>query len=237
MARKRKNSKRRSGGLSLRRLALRVVVVIVLAPPVLIAAYTPSFVHPVSTLMVRDLVIAHGYARTWVAFDDIAPVLVQSVLMSEDGRFCSHHGVDWNAVNVVIDSALDGERPRGASTIAMQTVKNLFLWSSRSYLRKGLEVPLAFFADAVWSKRRLMELYLNVAEWGPGIYGIEAASYYYYGVSAARLSRRQAAYLAVALPNPNVRSPVKPSPGLTRLATLVERRAQQSGAYIRCLYD
>lgn len=216
---------------------MRAILVIVLLPLVLTVAYKPSFVHPVSTLMIRDLVFAHGYARSWVPFDEIAPALVQSVLMSEDGRFCAHHGVDWDAVNTVIDGALDGERPRGASTIAMQTVKNLFLWSSRSYLRKGLEVPLALFADAVWSKRRLMEIYLNIAEWGPGIYGIEAASYYYYGISASRLSRRQAAYLAVALPNPNVRSPVKPSRGLTRLARLAERRAHQSGAYIKCLYE
>ena len=214
-----------------------MLLVIVLAPLVLMLLYKPSFVHPVSTVMLRDLVLLRGYQRQWVEFDAIAPALVQSVLMSEDGKFCFHHGVDWSAINLVIDEALEGERPRGASTIPMQTVKNLFLWSSRSYVRKVLEVPLAIAADAIWSKRRLMEIYLNVAEWAPGVYGIEAAAQYYYNVSAARLTRRQAAYLAVTLPNPYLRHPRKPSRGMVRLAALVERRSQQSGAYIKCLYD
>ncbi len=187
--------------------------------------------------MLRDVVLLHGYNRQWVKLDDIAPALAQSVLMSEDGKYCFHDGVDWSQLNKVIDGALEGERTRGASTIPMQTVKNLFLWSSRSYVRKGLEVPLAMLADAVWSKRRLLEIYLNIAEWAPGIYGIEAASQHYYGIPAAKLSRRRAAYLAVTLPNPNVRNPTKPSNGMVRLARIVERRAHQSGAYIKCLDD
>ncbi|MEX3011610.1 biosynthetic peptidoglycan transglycosylase [Hoeflea sp. TYP-13] len=221
----------------MRRFVLRAIVVVVAVPFILMLLYKPSFVHPVSTMMLGDIVLLRGYERQWVKFDDIAPALVQSVLVSEDGRYCSHDGVDWSAINLVIDEALDGERPRGASTIPMQTVKNLFLWSSRSYVRKVLEVPLAISADAIWSKRRLMEIYLNVAEWAPGVYGIEAASLYYYGVPAAQLSRRRAAYLAVTLPNPHRRDPVNPSRGLTRLAGVVERRAHQSGAYIKCLYE
>ncbi len=210
---------------------------IVLAPLVLMICYIPPIVHPVSTVMLRDLVLLRGFQRQWVDFDDISPALVQSVLMSEDGKYCFHNGVDWGAVNLVIDEALDGERPRGASTIPMQTVKNLFLWSNRSYVRKVLEIPLAMAADTIWSKRRLMEIYLNVAEWAPGIYGIEAAAQYYYNIPAARLTRRQSAYLAVTLPNPYLRHPRKPSRGMVRLAGLVERRALQSGAYIKCLYD
>jgi monofunctional biosynthetic peptidoglycan transglycosylase len=216
---------------------LRVAILVVALPFVLMVLYMVPAVHPVSTLMLRDMVLLRGYERQWADFDDIAPVLVQSVLMSEDGRFCAHDGVDWGALNTVIDEALDGEKTRGASTIAMQTVKNLFLWSSRSYLRKVLEVPLAIAADTLWSKRRLMEIYLNVAQWGQGVYGIEAASLYYYGVPASDLSPRRAAYLAVTLPNPLLRHPDRPSQGLTRLARTVERRAQQSGAYIKCLYD
>jgi monofunctional biosynthetic peptidoglycan transglycosylase len=212
-----------------------VVSVLVLLPLALIFIYRSPSIHPVSTLMLRDLVLQRGYQRHWVDFDDISPVLVQSVLTSEDGKFCFHNGVDWGAVDVVIDEALEGERSRGASTIPMQTAKNLFLWSSRSYVRKVLEVPLALTADAAWPKRRLMEIYLNVAEWGPGIFGIEAAAQHYYGVSAGQLSRRRAAYLAVTLPNPYRRNPVKPSRGLARLASIIERRASQSGAYIKCL--
>ncbi len=218
-------------------MVVRTLIAIVALPFVLMVLYKIPVVHPISTLMLGDMVLLRGYERQWVDFDDISPALVQSVMMSEDGRFCSHHGVDWGALNLVIDEALDGEKPRGASTIAMQTVKNLFLWSNRSYLRKALEVPLALAADAIWSKRRLMEIYLNVAQWGPGVYGIETASLYYYGIPASDLSRRRAAYLAVTLPNPHLRHPDKPSGNLTRLARTVERRASQSGAYIKCLYE
>lgn len=137
----------------------------------------------------------------------------------------------------VVDDALDGEATRGASTIPMQTSKNLFLWNGRSFIRKAMELPLALVADFVWSKQRMMELYLNVAEWGPGIYGAEAAAQHHFGVSAAKLSRRQAALLAVSLPNPIVRNAGKPGRGLRRLASVVERRAGASGEYIKCLYE
>jgi len=231
-----KRSKKTGGG-RLRRFVLRALIAVVALPFLLMLLYTIPIVHPVSTLMLRDIVLLRGYERQWVDFDDIAPELVQSVLMSEDGQYCFHDGVDWGALNLVIDEALDGESTRGASTIPMQTVKNLFLWSSRSYIRKALEVPLAIAADTIWSKRRLMEIYLNVAQWGPGVYGIEAASLYYFGVPASKLNRRRAAYLAVTLPNPHVRHPDQPSRGMTRLARIVERRARQSGAYIKCLYE
>jgi monofunctional biosynthetic peptidoglycan transglycosylase len=137
----------------------------------------------------------------------------------------------------VVEDALDGEQTRGASTIPMQTVKNLYLWNGRSFIRKGMELPLAVVADLVWSKRRMMEIYLNVAEWGDGIYGVEAAARHHFGVSAAKLSRRQAALLAVALPNPIDRNAGKPGRGLRRLASVIERRAGRSGGYITCLYD
>ena len=165
----------------LSRMIRRIVkwlIVILILPYVLIVFYRADFVHPVSTLMLADLVTLKGYDRRWVEFEDIAPVLVQSVMMSEDGQFCAHSGVDWVQMNSVLVDALDGEATRGASTIPMQTAKNLFLWNGRSFLRKGMELPLALGADLVWSKRRLMEIYLNVAEWGPGVYGIEAASQY-----------------------------------------------------------
>jgi len=197
--------------------------------------YRIPFIHPVSTLMLRDLVLLRGYERQWVDLDDVSPVLVQSVMMSEDGQFCSHDGVDWSALNTIIDDAMDGEATRGASTIPMQTVKNLFLWASRSYIRKAIEIPLAIAADTVWSKRRLMEIYLNIAQWGPDIYGIEAAAQSYFGRSASDLTRRQAAYLAVTLPNPLERNPASPSASMRRLAGIIERRARQSGAYIKCL--
>jgi len=219
-----------------RQIAMIAAAIIVL-PYVLIILYVPSFIHPISTLMLRDLVLLRGYDRQWASFDNISPNLVQSVMMSEDGQFCIHDGVDWMQMRGVVTDALEGESTRGASTIPMQTAKNLFLWNGRSFIRKGMELPLALVADFVWSKRRMMELYLNVAEWGPGIYGAEAAARHHFGVSAAKLTRRQAALLAVALPNPIERNAGKPGRGLRRLASVIERRAGRSGEYIKCLYE
>ncbi|MCJ8519893.1 monofunctional biosynthetic peptidoglycan transglycosylase [Pseudorhizobium tarimense] len=213
-------------------LALALLV----APYLLILLYTLPVIHPVSTLMLADLALFRGYERQWVSLDDISPNLVQSVMMSEDGQFCRHGGVDWGEMKVVVEEALDGETTRGASTIPMQTAKNLFLWNGRSFVRKALELPLAMAADFVWLKRRTMEIYLNVAEWGPGIYGAEAAAQYHFGVSASDLTRRQAALLAVALPNPITRVAGKPGNGMQRLARVVERRARNSGEYITCIY-
>ncbi|MFC5760809.1 monofunctional biosynthetic peptidoglycan transglycosylase [Rhizobium sp. GCM10022189] len=220
----------------LKRIVLAVLAVLLL-PYVLIFLYLLPFIHPVSTLMLRDLVLLRGYDRQWVSIDDVAPVLVQSVMMSEDGQYCFHGGVDWREMRMLVEDTLQGQETRGGSTIPMQTAKNLFLWNSRSFIRKGLELPLAVASDFVWSKRRLMEIYLNIAEWGPGIYGIEAAAQYHFKVPAAKLTRRQASLLAVSLPNPIDRNAGKPGRGLRRLAGVIERRAQGSGDYIKCIYD
>lgn len=221
---------------SWRKVAL-LVVALLLLPYLLIPVYAVGFVHPVSTLMLRDLVTLQGYDRRWVDFEDIAPVLVQSVMMSEDGQFCRHGGVDWGEMRGVVNDALEGAQTRGASTIPMQTVKNLYLWNGRSFVRKAMELPLAVTADFVWSKRRLMEIYLNVAEWGPGIYGVEAAAQHHFNIPASKLTRRQAALLAVSLPNPIERNAGEPGRGLRRLAGVIERRASRSGEYIKCLYE
>ena len=218
------------------RIALALAALVIL-PYVLIVLYLLPFIHPVSTLMLRDFVLLRGYDRQWVSLDDISPVLVQSVMMSEDGQYCFHGGVDWGEMRMLVEDTLSGQATRGGSTIPMQTVKNLFLWNSRSFVRKGLELPLAVTADFIWSKRRLMEIYLNIAEWGPGIYGIEAAARHHFKVPASKLTSRQAALLAVSLPNPFDRNAGKPGRGLRRLASLIERRARGSGEYIRCIYD
>ena len=224
----------------LRRLVvwgLAIIALVLLLPYLLIPLYSLPQIRPVSTLMLGETLSGRAYERQWADFDDIAPVLVQSVMMSEDGQYCTHSGVDWEALNLVIDDALDGEATRGASTIPMQTAKNLFLPSTRSVIRKALEIPLAMWMDVVWSKKRLMEIYLNIAEWAPGVYGVEAAAQAYFGVTAKQLSARQAALLAVTLPNPIKRNAANPSRGMNRLAGIIEKRASQSGAYIKCLYD
>ncbi|MEJ0013981.1 MAG: monofunctional biosynthetic peptidoglycan transglycosylase [Bauldia sp.] len=215
------------------RLVRRVVVVLILIPVVLVPVY--RFVWPVSTLMAFDFVARGGdVQRTWVPFDKISPALVASVIMSEDGKFCSHRGVDWDELSKVLDR--EDDRPRGASTIAMQAAKNLFLWNSRSYLRKAVEMPIALYADFVWGKQREMEIYLNIVEWGPGIFGAEAAARHYFKRGADQLTAGQAALLTAALPNPWVRDPSRPSAALQALARTIAERARMAGAYIDCLY-
>lgn len=218
------------------RSAVTLAAILLALPLVLTFLYMPAFVHPVSTLMLKDLATFSGYDRRWVSLDDIAPVLAHSVIMSEDGQFCAHRGVDLAELKVVLDDALAGEATRGASTITMQTVKNLYLWQSPLVtLRKVIELPLAVYVDLMLPKRRIMEIYLNIAEWGPGIYGIEAASRHHFDKPARDLTRRQAALLAVTLPNPTGRNPARPSAGLKRLASLIEARAAKAGGYVGCL--
>jgi monofunctional glycosyltransferase len=218
-----------------RQTLARIGLALIALPCVLTLLYRVPFVHPVSTLMLADVAMFQGYDRRWVPIEKIAPSLVRSVMVSEDGQFCSHNGVDWVQMRRVLQGALEGEATRGASTITMQTAKNLYLWNGRSFLRKALELPLAFTIDLVWPKRRIMEVYLNIAEWGPGIYGIEAASQFHFKTSAAKLTARQASLLAVSLPNPYKRVASKPGRGMKILARIIERRASMSGPYITCL--
>jgi len=232
----RKRGISRAGALVWFRRILLGLIVLGAIPAVLTFVYAPSFVHPISTLMMKDLVTFTGYDRRWVPLDDIAPVLVNSVVMSEDGQFCYHRGIDWAELNGVIDDALAGEATRGASTITMQTVKNLFLWQRPlGTVRKVVELPFPVYLDAVLSKKRIIEIYLNIAEWGPNVYGIEAAAQYHFGKPAKSLSARQAALLAVTLPNPIDRDPAHPGPGLRRLASIIQRRAAVAGGHVKCL--
>lgn len=206
-----------------------------MAPVVLTVLYMPSFIHPVSTLMLKDLATFNGYDRRWVPIDEISPHLINSVIMSEDGQFCGHRGIDWGEMKLVLEDALAGESTRGASTIPMQTVKNLYLWNGRSFLRKMLEAPLAVYFDLALSKKRIMEIYLNIVEWGPNVYGAEAAAQHHFGVSASQLTARQGALLAVTLPNPIARNPAKPTAALRRLANRVQNMAAKSGGYVYCV--
>ena len=191
---------------------------------VLLLIVVYRFVNPpASELMLQHWIFGEGVAQTWVPLEKISPNIVRAVIMSEDGRFCEHDGVDFRALEKVLSETGRGTL-RGASTISMQVVKNLFLWPSKSYLRKAIELPLTFFMELVWPKRRIMEVYLNIAEWGPGIFGIEAATQYHYHKRAKNLSPGEASRLAVALPNPITRNPARPSRGMQRLARVVQFR-------------
>ncbi|QFR33129.1 biosynthetic peptidoglycan transglycosylase [Ancylobacter sp. TS-1] len=211
------------------RWAWKAALVLVLAPLVLTLLYI--VVPAPSTLMLARWATGQTVERDFVPLDAIAPALVRSVLASEDARFCQHIGVDLVELQNVMDSAEDGEPARGASTITMQLAKNLFLWNGRSYIRKGLEMPLALYINLVMSKSRQLELYLNIAEWGPdGEFGAEAGARRAFGVGAGALSPRQAALLAVTLPNPYRRNPAKPGRGLNRLASNLQARLPREGA-------
>jgi monofunctional biosynthetic peptidoglycan transglycosylase len=188
---------------------------------ILLSIVACRFVNPpVTTVMLVEKLKGATFRRHWVPLEDISANLPLAVIASEDGRFCVHWGVDWGAVREAVE---DGGF-RGASTIPMQTAKNLYLWNGRSYMRKALEAPLAYVMSFIWSKQRMMEVYLNVAQWGPGIFGAEAASRYYFHKSAAELTRNEAILLAAALPNPRLRNPAKPSLRMLRIAKAVELR-------------
>jgi monofunctional biosynthetic peptidoglycan transglycosylase len=172
--------------------------------------------------------------QRWVPLNRISPALQQAVIMSEDGRFCRHSGVDWGEMAAALDSARDGAA-RGGSTISMQVVKNLFLWPSKSYVRKAIEIALAYGIEAAWPKRRVLEIYLNIAEWGPGIFGAEAAARYHFHKPASLLTAREATLLAVSLPNPFDRRAGNPGPGTLRLADNLSLRMRAAPGNFACV--
>ena len=186
--------------------------------------------HPVSTLMAWRWLTGAPVSRQWVDLGAMSPWLPRSVVASEDAKFCNHHGIDWDALRDVLDDAEDGEVARGGSTITQQVAKNLFLWQSRSVIRKALEFPLALWIDLVLPKRRILEIYLNIAELGPtGQFGAQAGSLHAFGRPASSLSPREAALLAAILPNPLLRSARNPGPGVRRLTGIYVARAQAPG--------
>ena len=178
---------------------------------------------PFSALMASHWLQGKPVHEAFVPLDAISPNVVRAVLLSEDGRFCEHWGVDVTAIEKAIARAKGGI-PRGASTISMQVTKNLFLWPAKSYVRKFIEIPLTYAMEFVWPKRRVMEIYLNIAEWGPGIFGVEAASRFHFNKPAARLTEREAAQLAVALPNPIQRAAGDPGPRTQKMAGDIQAR-------------
>lgn len=186
-----------------------------------------------STLMLWRHATLRPVERVWTPLEAISPALVRAVIAAEDQRFCSHRGVDWGELRAVLDD--EGGPSRGASTIAMQTVKNVYLWHGPSIIRKGIELPLALAADLIWSKRRVMEVYLNVAEWGEGVFGAEAASRRYFRKSARDLTAREAAQLAAALPNPALRGPDAGSARARASSLRIGRRAAGLGSLADCV--
>jgi monofunctional biosynthetic peptidoglycan transglycosylase len=200
----------------------------------LVALYAVA--RPVSTLMLARMIEGKSYQRVYAPLRTIAPTALAAVIASEDARFCDNDGVDWGALREVLSGAGEHGPSRGASTITMQTAKNLFLWPGRSTIRKGVEIGMALALGEAWSKARTLEIYVNIAEWGDGIYGIEAAADRYFHKSASQLNPHEAALLATALPNPILRNPARPTPMQRRLAAGLEAKAREGSDLLKCLH-
>src|SRR5262252_1939659 len=225
------------GGQLVRRLVRNLIILafaVLLIPYVIAPLY--RFVDPVSTPMLWRWVTGKRVVRIVVPLNRIAPALRLAVIIAEDGTFCRNRGIDLGAIREAMQQSDELGEARGASTITQQTAKNLFLWQGRSFIRKALEVPLALWMNQVLPKRRVLEIYLNIAEWGPnGQFGAEAGARYAFGKSARELSPREAAELTAILPNPVKRSARVPNPQLRKLAGLYERRATAHPNFDFCL--
>ena len=216
-------------------LLATIAVVLVLVPYAIAPFY--RFIDPVSMPMLWRFATGARVERIVVPLSRIAPTLRLAVTVAEDGSFCRNPGIDLGEIREALERSDDNiVESRGASTISQQTAKNLFLWPGRSFVRKALEFPLALWLNLVLPKRRILEIYLNVAEWGPnGEFGAEAGARWAFGKSARDLTANQAAQLAAILPNPVVRSARTPSALVRRLAGIYERRAAEFGGLDRCV--
>lgn len=213
-----------------KRFALRglraVLVTVLIVPPLALMLYV-VIPPPVTPLMIQRSFEGQGIDKTWKSLDQISPHLAQAVIASEDNLFCQHQGFDLAAFSRALEHWWDGKARRGGSTVSQQTAKNLFLLPTKTAVRKGLEAYATVWLEILWSKPRILETYLNIAEWGPGIYGAEAAAQKYFGIPASRLSPAQAARLAAVLPNPLSWSAARPSSFVNRRATIIQKRIGQ----------
>ena len=200
-------------------LTLLLILIAVPIAGVLLFAVAP----PTPTLlMAQQAIRGEGLDYRWRGLDDISPNLVRAAIAAEDARFCSHQGFDMEAIQKALDHNADGGRIRGGSTISQQTAKNVFLWPSRDWVRKGLEAGYTVLIETVWSKRRIMEVYLNVVEWAPGVYGAQAAARHWFDKDAADLTPREAARLAAILPAPRRYKAASPGPYVRRRASRIQ---------------
>jgi monofunctional glycosyltransferase len=212
---------------------IRLLVILLVTPSAIIIAYR-HVNPPVTPLMVIRLAQGEGINKHWVPLEQISPHLARAAIASEDNLFCSHLGFDVSALKQQMQTYRAGGRPRGASTITMQVAKNILLWPGRDPLRKLIEAGLTPQIELFWSKQRILEVYLNVVELGPGLYGVEAASRALFGKPASTLSREEAARLMAILPNPREWSAVRPGPLVRARVAAINRRIDQLGPLLDC---
>ena len=201
------------------------VLIFIIAGPIAVVALYRVVPPPLTWLMVQRAFEGRGFDRRWVPLSQISPQLVRAVIASEDSGFCQHHGFDIAAIEKALHHNAVSERIRGGSTISQQTAKNIFLWPHRDWVRKGLETWFTVLIEGVWGKPRIMEVYLNSIEWGPGVYGAEAAAQRNFHVHASQLSPAQAARLAAIVPKPLSWKAAKPGPYIQRRSGKITRNA------------
>jgi monofunctional biosynthetic peptidoglycan transglycosylase len=204
---------------------LLLVLMFGLIGPVMVTTIYRFVPPPVTWLMIQRVFEGRGFDRRWRSLDDISPRLVRAVIAAEDAKFCDHNGFDFDAMEKAFESNAKGRKLRGGSTISQQTAKNVFLWPGRSYVRKGLEAYFTVLIEVIWGKPRIMEVYLNSVEWGPGVYGAEAAARKNFGVGAGQLTAAQAARLAAILPSPLKWKAAQPGPYVKRRSGKITRAA------------
>jgi monofunctional glycosyltransferase len=216
------------------RLLAKALLGFIALPYVLAVVYL--LVPAPSTLMLVGWLSGQKVEREWVPLNQMSPHLINAVLTAEDSAFCEHFGFDIEQLGKSIEKAKKRGKPvRATSTISQQTAKNLFLWHGRSWLRKALETPLTLWIEAIWPKKRILEVYLNIAQWGNGIYGAQAAAQAYFGVSAAKLTGSEAALLATALPSPTRRAANRPNASHALRAQQVWFRVKNQAPDTSCL--
>lgn len=224
---------------TVRRRLLGILVVLfsltVTLPVLAIAAYRYLPVPATPLMVIRAVEDGAWPARDWVTLDEVPREVLGAIVAAEDNNFCTHHGVDWGAVRDAYEEWEAGGSLRGASTVSMQVARNLFLWDGGGAIRKGMEVYLTAMVEALLPKRRILEIYVNIAEWGPGVFGIEAAAQHHFGVSARQLTPRQAAALVAILPAPRVWSPNQPTARAAARIGIVTARMPAGMSRLACL--
>ena len=221
-------------------LVRRTLLLLCLGPVIVVALHVAIFrvlPVPLTPLMVIRWNQDHPIDKDWVDLTEISPHMARAVIAAEDNRFCEHTGVDWSAVKTVVMEYRDEGRLRGASTVSMQTAKNLYLWPGRSVVRKALEAGLVHVLEWAWSKERIMEVYLNIVEMGPGVYGAQAAAQHHFGVDASELSLVQSAALVSILPDPLGRDPTVRNKAMGMRVQRIRQTIPTLGPLLDCVPD
>lgn len=216
-------------------VAAMLLTVVVLLPSALILTYR-FLPPPITPLMLIRKGEGEGIMKGWVPLSRMSHYVPDAAIAAEDNRFCIHHGFDFGAIREAIEENEEGGELRGASTISMQTARNLFLWPARTWLRKGIEAYLTVLLEFLLPKQRIIELYLNIVEWGHGIYGVGAASQKYFGKDPSKLTRHEAALLAAILPAPREWSANPPGSYVAERANVISIRISQLGELLDCAH-